>query len=137
MFITDSNRRYMRWLEKFQVHARRRHQVRVSDRTKKHLQQAFQQLSQVEWITKSVLSATSTPTHLNFYYLAYARELYGLTKRYQDKNLERELEIVNYKWLRRGLDPKLLQRIRHALLSYLQLTNPSSTDDLSGTEKRG
>ncbi|MCS7258319.1 MAG: hypothetical protein NZ601_02990 [candidate division WOR-3 bacterium] len=112
MSIKDSNSRYQNWVSFMELNKG----LKISHHTKMTIKQEYAKLAEIETRTRQLLSTTAIPTFLNFYYLAFAREIYGLTRRYQDTNLTREIDIVLYKWQSRGLMSQVLLQIKEQVL---------------------
>ena len=63
----------------------------------------------------------AVPSVYRFWYLTFARELYGRWHRFHGQALELEVAAVVHKWtVARGLDAELLQRVRDVVLEVLE-----------------
>jgi|YelNatPaOPRAMG01_1025707.scaffolds.fasta_scaffold42533_1 hypothetical protein len=73
------------------------------------------ELCELEESAKVLIDEGCTSVIKYPFYLAYARELWRLTKRYGGNMLLQEIRILEMKWEARELDPSLLEKIRVSL----------------------
>jgi hypothetical protein len=60
------------------------------------------------------------PRVLRFWYVSFAREVYGLWRRHWPRVYEAELPAVMFKWERRGLSKGMLAMVEQAVVAALQ-----------------
>lgn len=68
-------------------------------------------LVEIDGIVNKILDEYQIPKEYILYY-SFARELYGLKRRYISKRLEKEIKICFQKWLMRGLEKKVMLKIK-------------------------
>jgi hypothetical protein len=81
------------------------------EKMKGHIAEAFAQQSTLDDEVKVILGEDGTPIKDNLSYLAFAREMGRITKRFSGAQLTGEVSIVTAKWTARGLAPATLKRI--------------------------
>lgn len=69
----------------------------------------------LEEIVEKVTEEAGVPAVYRLWYLNFAREVEKAYRRYQHRNLSRELSIVQFKWATRGLNPLRLKQIETAI----------------------
>ena len=81
--------------------------------------QAQQQVLLVETETKArqVLNSANVVGMMYLFYLNFAREIYARRQRFAGPSLSREIGVLLEKWVLRGLDRSVLERIRDEALS--------------------
>ncbi len=79
-------------------------------------------LDLVRSIVRGVTDEAGVPGIIRFFYLSFARAVYGRWRRYRPGPLAGELTILRLQWAQRGLDPQLLQRVQDAVTEALELT---------------
>lgn len=72
----------------------------------------FAELVKIEDDVKSILESNAVPTIQIPFYLNYARELYRLKKAFTGGTLTAEAEVLQNKWIARGLDLSMLNGIK-------------------------
>lgn len=65
----------------------------------------------IEIQVKRIISGV--PTYLEHFYMAFAKEIYSKQRKFKGQTLINELEILDHKWTRRGLDAGLLAEIKN------------------------
>ena len=71
---------------------------------------ASEDLEKIELQVKNMIQGCP---HLHIpYYIIFAKEIYSKQKKFKDKTLINELEILQDKWERRGLNKNLLNEIK-------------------------
>ena len=108
--ITNAKERTERWLSKYnELNPQKRQYV------SSQLEREYALQIKLDNTIRNVLSETTVPTSLNIPYLNFGRQIYGLAKRYKDVQLRKEIDIVMYKCLNRGLDKPVLEKILNAI----------------------
>lgn len=69
----------------------------------------------LEEIVQKVTEEARVPAVYRLWYLNFAREVEKAYRRYQHRHLSRELSIVQFKWVTRGLNPIQLKQIETAI----------------------
>ncbi|MGQ9678962.1 MAG: hypothetical protein ACUVUD_06770 [bacterium] len=69
----------------------------------------------LEEIVQKVTEEVGVPALYRLWYLNFAREVEKTYRQYQNRNLAKELTIVQFKWATRGLNPLLLKQIETAI----------------------
>lgn len=89
---------------------------------KSQIEAEFPALVEVENEVKIILGDVGISSSLNPPYLNFARETYRLSKRLLGKQLLREVDAMMAKWIARGFDKDILERIRNTVFT---LTGPT------------
>jgi hypothetical protein len=74
----------------------------------------------VEETVKSVTGAAGAPTIIQFWYLSFGKQVYGLWRRLKREDLSDGLAPVRAKWQARGLEPRMLEQVEQAVLELLK-----------------
>ncbi len=82
--------------------------------------------NRLQKIVSAITDEAMVPSISRVWYLNFAREVEKLWRHYPNKDLTEELKIRHYKWLIRGLDPFLLQRVAGAVLTDLRRQKESN-----------
>lgn len=89
---------------------------------KSQIEAEFPAVVAVENEIKLILGETGLSSSLNPPYLNFSREVYRLRKRFTSKQLLREVNATMAKWIARGFDQDILERIRNTVFT---LTAPT------------
>ncbi|MCX7785782.1 MAG: hypothetical protein N2201_06120 [candidate division WOR-3 bacterium] len=89
---------------------------------KAQIETEFPALVEVENEVKAILGEIGITSSLNPPYLNFARETYRLSKRFLGKQLLREVDAIMAKWLARGFDKDILERIRNTVFTLTAST---------------
>lgn len=84
---------------------------RLKEKMVKNYQKEAKILAEIDGLVSKILNDYQIPTEYISYY-SFARELYGLKRRYISKRLEKETEVCFHKWLMRGLEKKVMLKIK-------------------------
>ncbi len=71
-------------------------------------------------IVKNVANTLDVPGIFRFWYHSFAREVEKLWRHQRRRNLAVELDILRSKWVARGLDPRVLERLQEVVIVYLR-----------------
>ncbi|MEO0076841.1 MAG: hypothetical protein ABIK19_04180 [candidate division WOR-3 bacterium] len=77
----------------------------------------FPQLEAVENEVKLVLAEAGTSTILNPAYLNFGREVWKMANRFSGTQLLNAVNILMNKWVGRGLDQDILEKIRNTVFA--------------------
>ncbi|MCX8014807.1 MAG: hypothetical protein N2748_02195 [candidate division WOR-3 bacterium] len=83
----------------------------------------FPELETVENEVKLILAEAGTATILNPSYINFGREVWKLAKRFTGSQLLNAVNVLLNKWVARGLDQDILEKIRNTVFA---LAAPSS-----------
>ncbi|MEO0096573.1 MAG: hypothetical protein ABIK78_00555 [candidate division WOR-3 bacterium] len=84
---------------------------RLKEKMVKNYQKEAKILAEIDGLVSKILNDYQIPTEYISYY-SFARELYGLKRRYISKRLEKETGVCFHKWLMRGLEKKVMLKIK-------------------------
>jgi hypothetical protein len=96
----------------------------VVEEMKTHMETAeascFDELRELETLTRSVLCEASVPT-INFgMYHAYTKEIWGKKRRFHGGgSFQAEVELLVYKWSHRGLDRSVLTNLALSIFDII------------------
>ncbi|MEO0079613.1 MAG: hypothetical protein ABIK44_02935 [candidate division WOR-3 bacterium] len=76
-------------------------------------------LARVAEAVAKVTDPAGVPRMTRFWYQVFGREVYRVWRRPQYPGIEQEFQALEMKWRARGLDPKLLRRVRDAVVQRL------------------
>jgi len=71
----------------------------------------------IEEMVKNYLNEKGVPITHNFFYLAFAREIFSLKKRFGGIYLLQRAQVVLEKWIKAGLNPEILNTLKENILS--------------------
>jgi len=74
------------------------------------------QIVEIENTVKSILDANGVKIAIYPMYLAYAREIFSLKKRFGGLTLLQRADLVKEKWADAGLDAEILETIKREIL---------------------
>jgi hypothetical protein len=112
MLVKDGERRFNRWKMKYDLVKKGQPIRQLSAESEQKLKKQYVAMAKVENEIKKILGDAGVSTILNFSYLAFAREVYGFTRRYTSKKLQTEIDFAIWKWKTRQLNEELLGKIR-------------------------
>lgn len=108
--------RISKWSKKYPLYCPKR-LVSQQAAMQERLAQEFIALERLENAVKQIMGESALPTWHNIPYLNFARQLYGLRRRYQGKALKREIAIRMMMAQKKLLKKRLLVKIRDTVLS--------------------
>lgn len=121
MLVKNGQTRFDRWKIKYQTIKNGKPTRQLAEASEEKLKAEYTNIAEIEHETKKILSDTNEPTMLNFFYLAYAREIYGLSKRFTKKTLQNQLELTLNKWQARNLKPEILMKIKDKIFTMMKI----------------
>ncbi len=83
----------------------------------RHYQWEQAALWEVETKVRQVLNSADLPSILYPFYLDFGREVYARKRRLSGSSLVREVRVLLEKWVLRGLDREVLNRVRDEAMS--------------------
>ncbi|MBS4014968.1 MAG: hypothetical protein KGZ86_00800 [Candidatus Latescibacteria bacterium] len=119
MLVKDGDKRFARWKTRYDIVKNGKPIRQLSEESEQKLKKEFIRMAEIENEAKIIISKTNTPTMLNFAYLAFAREIYGLVKRYTKKTLQNQVEITLLKWQAQQLNQELLVKIKDKVFEMM------------------
>ena len=122
MAVRNALRRLQKWDVKLAGDVLSERVANLKPMMKEQIQAEFPALVEVENEVKIILGDVGISSSLNPPYLNFARETYRLSKRLMAKQLLREVDASMAKWIARGFDRDILERIRNTVFT---LTAPT------------
>ncbi|MEO0083841.1 MAG: hypothetical protein ABIK33_05625 [candidate division WOR-3 bacterium] len=104
------------WDKHFSLHCPKR-LLKLKPLMRKRLAEEFQALEMLENEVKKIMGKSGLPTWQNVAYLNFARQIYGLRKRYTEGALQREINIRLAMAQQKMLKKSLLKEILKVVLS--------------------
>lgn len=83
----------------------------LKKRMRDNYKREAKRLAVIDERVNKILRDNQIPSDYILYY-SFARELYGLKRRYINIRLEKEIKICFHKWLMRGLERKVMLEIK-------------------------
>ena len=77
----------------------------------------FPMQEEVENQVKLILAEAGTSTIMNSFYINFGREVYKLKLRFSGGQLLNAVNVVMNKWVARGLDQDILEKIRNTVFT--------------------
>ncbi|MEO0084624.1 MAG: hypothetical protein ABIJ94_02720 [candidate division WOR-3 bacterium] len=121
MLVKNGQTRLEHWKMKYLTIRKGRPSRQLSKTSEEKLRTEYTNIAEIEHETKKILGNTNEPTMLNFFYLAFAREIYGLTRKYTKKTLQNQIEIALAKWQARSLNPEILMKIKDKIFKMMKI----------------
>lgn len=121
MSFKNGEKRFARWKIKYDIVRNGKPIRQLTPEAEQKLKKEYIIMATIENEIKKILGQSTAPTMLNFSYLAYAREVYGLTRRYKNKKLQDEIEFATWKWKTRMLNEELLRQIKDKVLAMMNI----------------
>ena len=122
MAVRNALRRLQKWDIKLAGDVLSEQVANLKPMMKSQIEVEFPALVEVENEVKVILGDVGISSSLNPPYLNFARETYRLSKKLLGKQLLREVDAMMAKWITRGFDRDILERIRNTVFS---LTAPT------------
>ncbi|MCX8014888.1 MAG: hypothetical protein N2748_02610 [candidate division WOR-3 bacterium] len=121
MLVKDGQSRFDHWKIKYDVIKRGKPIRKLSEESEQKLKAEYLNIANIENETKKILGDADVPIVLNFSYQAFAREIYGLTRRFAKTTLNNQVKIVIGKWQARSLKPEILEKIKDKIFTILKV----------------
>lgn len=121
MLVKDGEKRFTRWKLKYDIVKKGKPIRQLTPEAEQKLKKEYIFMANLENEIKKILGQTNTPTMLNFSYLAFAREVYGLSRRYKSTQLTQKVELTITKWQAQSLNTALLEKIRDQVYKMMNL----------------
>jgi len=122
MAVRNALRRIEKWDMKLAGDVLSERVANLKPMMKSQIEAEFPALVEVENEVKVILGDVGISSSLNPPYLNFARETYRLSKRFCGRQLLKEVDAVMAKWITRGFDQDILERIRNTVFT---LTAPT------------
>ena len=122
MSVRSALRRIEKWDVKLAGDVLSERVATLKPMMKSQIEAEFPALVEVENEVKVILGDVGISSSLNPPYLNFARETYRLSKRLLGNQLLREVNAAMAKWIARGFDQDILERIRNTVFT---LTTPT------------
>jgi len=122
MSVRSALRRIEKWDVKLAGDVLSERVANLKPMMKSQIEAEFPALVEIENEVKVILGDVGISSSLNPPYLNFARETYRLSKRLLGKQLLREVNAAMAKWIARGFDQDILERIRNTVFT---LTTPT------------
>jgi hypothetical protein len=122
MSVRNALRRLEKWDMKLAGDVLSERVANLKPMMKEQIQAEFPALVEVENEVKVILGDVGISSSLNPPYLNFARETYRMSKKLLGKQLLREVDATMAKWIARGFDRDILERIRNTVFT---LTTPT------------
>jgi len=122
MAVRNALRRLQKWDIKLVGDVLSEQVANLKPMMKSQIEVEFPALVEVENEVKVILGGVGISSSLNPPYLNFARETYRLSKKLLGKQLLREVDAMMAKWITRGFDRDILERIRNTVFT---LTAPT------------
>ena len=122
MAVRNALRRLQKWDIKLAGDVLSEQVANLKPMMKSQIEVEFPALVEVENEVKVILGDVGISSSLNPPYLNFARETYRLSKKLLGKQLLREVDAMMAKWITRGFDRDILERIRNTVFT---LTAPT------------
>jgi hypothetical protein len=115
--VRNALRRIEKWNIKLDGDVLSERVAKLKPMMKSQVESEFPALAEVENEVKVILGDIGLSSSLNPPYLNFARETYRMSKRLLGKQLLREVNASMAKWIARGFDQDILERIRNAVFA--------------------
>lgn len=122
MAVRNALRRIDKWDMKLAGDVLSERVATLKPMMKSQVETEFPLLVEVENEVKVILGDVGISSSLNPPYLNFARETYRMSKKLLGKQLLREVDATMAKWIARGFDRDILERIRNTVFT---LTAPT------------
>ncbi|MEO0077098.1 MAG: hypothetical protein ABIK19_05480 [candidate division WOR-3 bacterium] len=117
MAVRPASRRLDKWDAMFSGDVLSQRLAGYKEKMKDQLADIFPQQESLENEVKLILAEAGTQTILNPSYLNFGREVYKLTRRFSGSQLLSAVSVVLNKWVARGLDQDILEKIRNTVFA--------------------
>jgi hypothetical protein len=121
MLVKDGDKRFAKWKRNYDIIKNGQPVRQLTPQAEQKLKNQYIVMANLENEIKKIIGQTNTPTMLNFSYLAFTREIYGLIRRYKSNQLAQKVEFAMYKWQAQSLDKELLEKIRDHVYKMMNL----------------
>ncbi len=121
MAVRNALRRIEKWDVKLAGDVLSERVANLKPMMKSQVEAEFPALVEVENEVKTILGEVGISSSLNPPYLNFAREAYRLCKRFNGNQLLKEVNAAMTKWISRGFEQDILERIRNTVFT---LTSP-------------
>jgi hypothetical protein len=130
MAVRPANRRLDKWDNFLSGDVLSEAVGKYKDKMHEQLSNIFPNQEKLENEVKLILAEAATSTILNPAYLNFGREVYKTALRFSGGQLIATVDIILNKWVGRGLDRDILERIRNTVFALaapvpLALSSPS------------
>ncbi len=105
------------WLAKTEPDMVHQRLKALREAMRRHYEAEQAALWEVETRVRQVLHSADLPSILYPFYLDFGREVFARKRRLAGSSLVREVRVLLEKWVLRGLDRELLNRVRDGALS--------------------
>ena len=117
MGVRPASRRLEKWDAMFSGDVVSAKLIGYKDRMREQLATIFPQQETLENEVKLILAEAATPTILNPGYLNFGREVLKNAQKFTGPQLIATVDIILNKWVGRGLDRDILERIRNTVFA--------------------
>ncbi|MBS4015372.1 MAG: hypothetical protein KGZ86_02930 [Candidatus Latescibacteria bacterium] len=117
MAVRPSGRRLDKWDAMFSGDVLSTKLSGYKDKMREQLSTIFPQLETVENEVKLILAEAGTPTILNSFYINFGREAWKNANKFTGAQLLNTIDVLLNKWVARGLDRDILERIRNTVFA--------------------
>lgn len=115
VFMRASNHRTEKYKAKLSGDVAKSRAEGYKKTQKASFESAVEKQVEIERLVKSIISSSAS-SMFNHYYCNFGKKVYQLSKKHKGSILLEELQILDDKWERRGLNVDLLVRIKQSLV---------------------
>ncbi|MCX8015000.1 MAG: hypothetical protein N2748_03175 [candidate division WOR-3 bacterium] len=117
MAVRPASRRLEKWDAMFSGDVVSTKLAGYKDKMKDQLADIFPKQETLENEIKLILAEANTQTILNPFYLNFGREVFKLAQRFTGAQLLTAVNVALNKWVARGLDQDILEKIRNTVFA--------------------
>ncbi|MCX8014665.1 MAG: hypothetical protein N2748_01470 [candidate division WOR-3 bacterium] len=119
MAVRPASRRLDKWDAMFSGDVLSQKLAGYKDKMREQLATIFPKQETLENEVKLILAEAGTSTILNPSYLNFGREVFKLAEKFSGGQLINAVDVVLNKWVARGLDRDILERIRNTVFALV------------------